>query len=136
MSRGPLVSYRAGTWLIDECPIAFFMSCLLLRVWTYLFCHYLQCHLSYHQHFVWYPGYHGYQFCGPLPGGPDWVRKRKNLLTRKRVLWNEIKDKRFVKLVVLFLVASWPPEQRPSAMQCTRSYKISNLSSLKKVKLV
>ena len=24
MSMGPLVSYRAGTWLIDECQIAFF----------------------------------------------------------------------------------------------------------------
>ena len=23
---GPLVSYRAGTWLIDQCQIAFFMS--------------------------------------------------------------------------------------------------------------
>ena len=31
MSFGPLVSYRAGTWVIDECQIAFFMSCLLLR---------------------------------------------------------------------------------------------------------
>ena len=31
MSMGPLVSYRAGTWLIDECQIAFFMSCLMLR---------------------------------------------------------------------------------------------------------
>ena len=30
----PGVSYRAGTWLIDECQIAFFMSCLMLRVWT------------------------------------------------------------------------------------------------------
>ena len=37
MSMGPWVSYRAGTWLIDECQIAFFMSCLMLRVWTHLF---------------------------------------------------------------------------------------------------
>merc|ERR1712115_588152 len=59
----PWVSYRPGTWLIDDC----FMSCLMLRVWTHLFCRYFQCHLSYHQQFVWYPGYHGYQFCGPLP---------------------------------------------------------------------
>ena len=28
---GPLGSYRAGTWLIDECQIAFFTSCLMLR---------------------------------------------------------------------------------------------------------
>ena len=34
MSMDPWVSYRAGTWLIDECQIAFFMSCLMLRVWT------------------------------------------------------------------------------------------------------
>jgi len=67
MSMVPWVSYRPGTWLIDECQIAFFMSCLMLRVWTHLFCRYFQCHLSYHQQFVWYPGYHGYQFCGPLP---------------------------------------------------------------------
>ena len=60
------MSYRARTWLIDECQIAFFMSCLMIRVWTHLFCCYFQCHLSYHQQFVWYPGYHGYQFCGPL----------------------------------------------------------------------
>ena len=44
------------------------MSCLMLRVWTHLFCCYFQCHLSYHQQFVWYPGYHGYQFCAPLLG--------------------------------------------------------------------
>ena len=50
------VSYRAGTWLIDECQIAFFMSCLMLRVCTHLFCRYFQCHLSYHQQFVWYLG--------------------------------------------------------------------------------
>ena len=31
MSMDPWVSYRAGTWLIDECQIAFFMSCLMLR---------------------------------------------------------------------------------------------------------
>ena len=31
MSMDPWVSYRAGTWLIDECQIAFFMSCLILR---------------------------------------------------------------------------------------------------------
>ena len=31
MSMGPLVSYRVGTWLIDECQIAFFMTCLMLR---------------------------------------------------------------------------------------------------------
>ena len=66
MSMGPWVSYRAGTWLIDECQIAFFMSCLMLRVWTHLFCRYFQCHLSYHQQFVWYPGYHGYQFYAAL----------------------------------------------------------------------
>ena len=66
MSMGPWESYRAGTWLIDECQIAFFMSCLMLRVCTHLFCRYFQCHLSYHQQFVWYPGYHGYQFCAPL----------------------------------------------------------------------
>ena len=29
MSMDPWVSYRAGTWLIDECQIAFFMSCLM-----------------------------------------------------------------------------------------------------------
>ena len=28
MSMVPWVSYRPGTWLIDECQIAFFMSCL------------------------------------------------------------------------------------------------------------
>ena len=69
MSMVPWVSYRPGTWLIDECQIAFFMSCLMLRVWTHLFCCYFQCHLSYHQQFVWYPGYHGYQFCAPLLPG-------------------------------------------------------------------
>ena len=69
MSMGPLVSYRVGTWLIDECQIAFFMSCLMLRVCTHLFCRYFQCHLSYHQQFVWYPGYHGYQFFAPLVRG-------------------------------------------------------------------
>ena len=37
MFMGPWVSYRAGTWLIDECQIAFFMSCLMLRDWTHLF---------------------------------------------------------------------------------------------------
>ena len=31
MSMGPWVSCRAVTWLIDECPIDFFMSCLMLR---------------------------------------------------------------------------------------------------------
>ena len=31
MSMGPWVSYRVGTWLIDECQIAFFMSCPMLR---------------------------------------------------------------------------------------------------------
>ena len=31
MCMGPLVSYRAGTWLIDECQIVFFRSCLMLR---------------------------------------------------------------------------------------------------------
>ena len=67
MSMGPWVSYRAGTWLIDECQIAFFMSCLMLRGWTHLFCRYFQCHLSYHQQFVWYPGY---QFYAPLYGPP------------------------------------------------------------------
>ena len=60
------MSYKAGAWLIDECQIAFFMSCLMLRVCTHLFCRYFQCHLSYHQQFVWYPGYHGYQFYAPL----------------------------------------------------------------------
>ena len=34
MSMVPRVSYRPGTWLIDEYQIAFFMSCLMLRVWT------------------------------------------------------------------------------------------------------
>ena len=34
MSMVPWVSYRPGTWLIDD---AFFMSCLMLRVWTHLF---------------------------------------------------------------------------------------------------
>ena len=34
MSMGSLVSYRASTWLIDECQIVFFMSCL---IWTFLF---------------------------------------------------------------------------------------------------
>ena len=68
MSMVPLVSYIPGTWLIDECQIAFFMSCLMLRVWTQLFCCYSQCHLSYHQQFVWYPGYHGYQFNAALVG--------------------------------------------------------------------
>ena len=66
MSMGPWESYRAGTWLIDECQIAFFMSCLMLRVCTHLFCRYFQCHLSYHQQFVCYLGYHGYKFCAPL----------------------------------------------------------------------
>ena len=66
MSMVPWVSYKPGTWLIDEFQIAFFMSCLLLRVWAHHFCRYFQCHLSYHQQFVWYPGYHGYQFCAPL----------------------------------------------------------------------
>ena len=28
---GPWVSYRADTWLIDECQIALFMSCLMLK---------------------------------------------------------------------------------------------------------
>ena len=37
MSIGPWESYRAGTWLIDECQIAFFMSCLMLRVCTHIF---------------------------------------------------------------------------------------------------
>ena len=45
MSIGPLVSYRAG---------------------THLFCYYFLCHLSYRQQFVWYPGYHGYQFYAAL----------------------------------------------------------------------
>ena len=31
MSMGPCVYYRAGTWLIDEWQLAFFMSCLMLR---------------------------------------------------------------------------------------------------------
>ena len=31
MSMVPWVSYRHGTWLIDECQIAFFICCLLLR---------------------------------------------------------------------------------------------------------
>merc|ERR1711942_434829 len=29
MSMVPWVSYRPGTWLIDECQISFFMSCLM-----------------------------------------------------------------------------------------------------------
>ena len=37
MSLVPWVSYRPGTWLIDECQIALFMSCLMLRVWTHIF---------------------------------------------------------------------------------------------------
>ena len=66
MSMDPWLSYIAGTWLIDDCQIAFLMSCVMLRVLTHLFCCYFQCHLSYHQQFVWYPGYHGHQFYGPL----------------------------------------------------------------------
>ena len=31
MSMGPWVSYRADTWLIDECQIAFFTSVVMLR---------------------------------------------------------------------------------------------------------
>ena len=31
------------------------------------FCRYFQFHLSYNQQFVWYPGYHGYQFYAALP---------------------------------------------------------------------
>ena len=38
------------------------MSCLMLRNLNPPFCRYILCHLSYHQQFVWYPGYHGYQF--------------------------------------------------------------------------
>ena len=70
MSMVPWVSYRPGTLLVDECQIAFLMSCLMLRVWTHLFYRYFQCHLSYHEQFVWYPGYNGYQFCGPLASCP------------------------------------------------------------------
>ena len=40
----------------------------MLRVWTHLFCRNFQCHLSYHQQFVWYPGYHGYKFYAALAG--------------------------------------------------------------------
>ena len=29
MSKGPWVSYRAGTWLIDECQIAFCLTPVL-----------------------------------------------------------------------------------------------------------
>ena len=69
MSMGSLVSYRAGTWLIDDCQIVFFMSCLMLRNLNPLFCHYFLCHLSYQKQFVWYPGYHGYQFYAALVMG-------------------------------------------------------------------
>ena len=55
MPMGPLVSYRAETWLINECQIAFFMSCLMLRNLNPPFWLYFLCHLSYHQLFVWIP---------------------------------------------------------------------------------
>ena len=55
MSLGPLVSHRAGIWLYDECLMAFFMSCLMLRNMTPPFCRYFLC-----QQFVWYSGYHGW----------------------------------------------------------------------------
>ena len=47
------------------------MSDFVLYIsWTVLYiCLFLR-HLSYHQQFVWYPGYHGYQFCGPLQTRP------------------------------------------------------------------
>ena len=66
MSMDPWVSYRAGTWLIDERQIAFFMSCLILRNLDPLFCCNFLGHLSYRQQFFWYPGYHGYQFYAAL----------------------------------------------------------------------
>ena len=43
------------------------------------FCRYFQCHLSCHQQFVWYPGYHGYQFCGPLVTGAGGLSTPSNL---------------------------------------------------------
>ena len=49
MSMVPWVSYRPGTWLIDECQIAFFMSCLMLRNLNPLFVVIFCCHLSYCQ---------------------------------------------------------------------------------------
>ena len=59
---GPWVSYGAGAWLIDECQIALFMSCPLLRNLDPHF----QCHSSNRQQFVLYPGYDGNQFYAAL----------------------------------------------------------------------
>ena len=64
------MSYKADAWLIDECQIAFFISCLILRnLVPPFFCRHFLCHLSYRQQFVWYPGYHGYQFYAALLEG-------------------------------------------------------------------
>ena len=69
MSMGPLVSHRAGIWLIDECQMAFFHELSYVKKYDPPFCRYFLCHLSYCQQFVWYPGYHGYQFYATLLSG-------------------------------------------------------------------
>ena len=58
---GVLQTWYLAYWWVSNC---FFHEL------SYV-CHYFFCPLSYRQRFVWYPGYHGYQFCGPLLSALD-----------------------------------------------------------------
>ena len=62
-SIGVLQSWYLAYWWASNC---FFHKLSYEKSGPYFFVVIFLCHLSYHQQFVWYPGYNGYQFYAAL----------------------------------------------------------------------
>ena len=86
MSMDPWVSYRAGTWLIDECQIAYVKRTHLFCLFFFIIC------LTFNNLSGILDGYHGYQFYAALLS--------KALLWFELIL-SKINDKRVESLEVV-----------------------------------